>query len=224
MKKEWTIEQVKGYMEPKRNDEIALPMAKYMKNHFPFLGIKTPERRLLFKAMTNEMELPPYEDMEKEVWGLFQLEEREYHYIAIELLSNYKKQLAVKDLLFCKKLIEMKSWWDSVDSIAPKIVGDIVLTNRMEGEAVMVEWAKSSNRWTNRASILHQLKYKDKTNEELLFATIQRHAESKEFFLQKSIGWVLREYAKTSPQVVQEFVGSHTLAPLSKREALKHFK
>ena len=39
--------------------------------------------------------------------GLFQLEEREYHYIAIELLCKYKKQLAVKDLLFCQKLIEI---------------------------------------------------------------------------------------------------------------------
>lgn len=224
MKQEWTIEQVKGYMKPHRNEENAIPMTKYMRNYFPFLGIKTPERRLLFKTMTTEMELPLYEKMQKEVWDLFQLEEREYHYIAIELLAKYKQQLTVNDLSFCNRLIETKSWWDSVDSIAPKIVGDIVLANRLEGEAVMVEWAKSSNMWTNRASILHQLKYKDKTNEELLFATIERHAGSKEFFLQKSIGWVLREYAKTRPQVIQEFVGSHALAPLSKREALKHFK
>ncbi|WP_419960392.1 DNA alkylation repair protein [Psychrobacillus sp. BM2] len=224
MKKKWTIEQVKGYMEPHRNEENAIPMVKYMKNHFPFLGIRTPERRLLFKKMTTEMELPQYVDMQKEVWALFQLEEREYHYIAIELLAKYKNQLTLEDLNFCQRLIETKSWWDSVDSIAPKIVGDIVFANRLEGEAVMVEWAKSTNMWTNRASILHQLKYKEKTNEELLFATIKRHALSKEFFLQKSIGWVLREYAKTRPQVVQYFVGNHTLAPLSKREALKHFK
>lgn len=224
MTKEWTIEQVKAYMEPHRNDQNAISMAKYMKDNFPFLGIKTPERRMHFKTMTAEMELPPYENMEKEVRGLFQLEEREYHYIAIELLSKYKQQLTVENLRFCQRLIETKSWWDSVDSIAPKIVGDLVLANRLEGEAVMVEWAKSSNMWTNRASILHQLKYKEKTNEELLFATIERHSASKEFFLQKAIGWVLREYAKTRPQVVQEFVGSYTLASLSKREALKHFK
>lgn len=224
MKKEWTIAKVKDYMEPHRNEENAIPMSKYMKNYFPFLGIKTPERRMIFKTMTKEMELPTFEDMEEEVWALFQLEEREYHYIAIELLGKYKQQLTVKNLSNCQRLIETKSWWDSVDSIAPKIVGDIVMSNREQGEDVMVEWAKSSNMWTNRASILHQLKYKEKTNEELLFATIERHAASKEFFLQKSIGWVLREYAKTRPKVVQEFVGSHTLAPLSKREALKHFK
>ena len=120
--------------------------------------------------------------------------------------------------------MKQNSWWDSVDAIAPKIVGDIVGMDRVEGEAAMMEWAKSANMWTNRASILHQLKYKNETNEELLFATINRHAASKEFFIQKAIGWVLREYAKTSPEIVRQFVENTKLAPLSKREALKHMK
>ncbi len=121
MEKDWKIDHVKSYMEPHRNEENAIPMAKYLKNHFPFLGIKTPERRLLFKQMTTEMELPLFKDMQKEVSSLFRLEEREYHYIAIELLSKYKQQLTVKDLFLCQRFIENKSWWDSVDSIAPKM-------------------------------------------------------------------------------------------------------
>lgn len=224
MKKKWTIELVRSYMEPHRNEEKALPMKKYMKDNFPFLGIAAPERKVIFSSLIKENELPPYENLHDEVWALFDQEEREYHYVAIELLSKYKKKLTVKDLSFCQKLIESKSWWDSVDSIAPKTVGEIVKANRVEGEAIMVEWAKSSNMWTNRASILHQLKYKTATNEELLFATIERHRTSKEFFIQKAIGWVLREYAKTNPEVVRQFVENTQLAPLSKREALKHFK
>ncbi|SES40386.1 DNA alkylation repair protein [Psychrobacillus sp. OK032] len=220
----WSIELVKSYMEPHRNEENALPMAAYMKNHFPFLGIKTPERRTLFRALVKESKLPALESIKEEVWSLFQLKEREYHYVAIELLAKYQKQLTVEDLPFCLKLIETNSWWDSVDAIVPKIVGDIVKADRAAGEAVMMEWVKSSNMWTNRASILHQLKYKQETNEELLFATINRHATSKEFFIQKAIGWVLREYAKTSPEIVRQFVENTKLAPLSKREALKHMK
>ncbi|MFF2754590.1 DNA alkylation repair protein [Psychrobacillus sp. NPDC058041] len=224
MKHKWSTKLVKSYMEPHKNEENAIPMAKYMKNNFPFLGIKTPERRMIFSALIKENEVPSLDLLHDEVWALFQLEEREYHYVAIELLSKYKKKLTVKDLSFCQRLIESKSWWDSVDSIAPKTVGDIVKANRVEGEAIMVEWAKSSNMWTNRASILHQLKYKTATNEELLFATIERHRSSKEFFIQKAIGWVLREYAKTNPEIVREFVENTQLAALSKREALKHFK
>lgn len=209
-------------MEPHRNEENAMPMAKYMKNNFPFLGIKTPERRLIFRSILKDTELPPFESLQEEVWALFQSEEREYHYVAIELLGQFNKQFTTEDLPFCLKLIESKSWWDSVDAIAPKIVGDIVKSNRAKGETVMVEWASSSNMWTNRASILHQLKYKHETNEELLFATINLHASSKEFFIQKAIGWVLREYAKTRPEIVRQFVENTQLAALSKREALKH--
>lgn len=222
MKTKWSVEQVKNYMEPHRNEENAIPMAKYMKNNFPFLGVKTPERRMLFRSILKETELPPYESLHEEVWALFQLEEREYHYIAIELLGKFSKMLTIEDLSFCLKLIESKSWWDSVDSVAPKIVGDIIKSDRGKGESVMVEWASSPNMWTNRASILHQLKYKQETNEELLFATINRHADSKEFFIQKAIGWVLREYAKTRPEIVRQFVENTQLAALSKREALKH--
>ena len=36
------------------NDELAVPMAKYMKNNFAFLGIKTPERKELYKEFMNE--------------------------------------------------------------------------------------------------------------------------------------------------------------------------
>ncbi|WP_313892811.1 DNA alkylation repair protein [Psychrobacillus sp.] len=224
MKRTWSTELVKSYMEPHRDEEKAGPMAKYMKNKFPYLGIKTPERRQIFYTIVKENELPSLELMQQEVWALFELDEREYQYVAIELLAQFKKQLTIDDLAFCQKLIEKKSWWDSVDGIAPGLVGGIVKMNRAEGEAVMVEWAKSANMWTNRASILHQLKFKKDTNEELLFATIIRHAASKEFFIQKAIGWVLREYAKTNPEVVRQFVHNNELAPLSKREALKHIK
>lgn len=220
----WSTGLVKSYMEPHRDEEKARPMEKYMKNHFLYLGIKTPERRQIFHTIIKENELPSLELMQQEVWALFELDEREYQYVAIELLAKFKKQLTIDDLAFCKKLIEKKSWWDSVDGIAPGIVGDIVKMNRAKGEAVMVEWAKSTNMWTNRASILHQLKYKEDTNEDLLFATIIRHAASKEFFIQKAIGWVLREYAKTNPEVVRQFVHNNELAALSKREALKHIK
>ena len=90
------------------------------------------------------------------------------------------------------------------------------------GKTVMLEWSQSDNMWTNRSAILHQLKFKKETDTELLFEIILQHTHSNEFFIQKAIGWVLREYAKTDPTVVRQFVQEHTLKPLSRREALKH--
>jgi 3-methyladenine DNA glycosylase AlkD len=69
--------------------------------------------------------------------------------------------------------------------------------------------------------IIHQIKFKEKTNEDILFANCLTHAESKEFFIQKAIGWSLREYSKTNPEAVVQFVEANTFKPLSVREALR---
>lgn len=44
---------------------------------------------------------------------------------------------------------------------------------------------------------------------------------SKEFFINKAIGWILREYSRTNPEWVIAFVGKTELSPLSKKEALR---
>ena len=224
MKKVWNHKGIIEKFEASRNEEQAGPMKAYMKNHFPFLGIKSPLRKQLLKEQFAEYALPDPEQLFEEVWKLYDQPEREYQYAAIALLEKMKKYLTIEDLPALRQLIETKSWWDSVDSIAPKSVGDVVKLDREYGEKVMREWSKSENTWTNRSAILHQLKFKQEMNTELLFEIIQQHSGSTEFFIQKAIGWVLREYAKTNPDLVKKFVSEHPLKPLSKREALKHFK
>lgn len=224
MKKVWDHKGIIEKFEANRNAEQAGPMAAYMKNHFHFLGIKSPLRKQLLKEQFVEYALPDRDQLFDEVWTLYNLSEREYQYAAIALIDKMKKQLSIDDLLVLKQLIESKSWWDSVDSIAPAFVGHVVKTDRLYGEKIMREWSLSDNMWTNRSAILHQLKFKQETDTDLLFQIIQQHSSSNEFFIQKSIGWVLREYAKTDPECVKSFVEKHPLKPLSKREALKHFK
>ena len=224
MKKVWDYKGIVEKFEANRNEEQAGPMAAYMKNHFTFLGIKSPLLKQLLREFFVEYALPEPDQLFEEVWKLYELPEREYQYAAFALLEKMKTQWSVENLPELQSLIETKSWWDSVDSIAPKFVGDIVKADPGRGEKVMLAWAQSDNMWTNRAAILCQLKFKQAMNTDLLFEIIRGHMDSNEFFIQKAIGWVLREYAKTNPEVVKAFVAEHPLKPLSKREALKHFK
>lgn len=223
MKKTWDHKGIIEKFEANRNEELAGPMEAYQKNHFPFLGIKSPLRKQLLKEQFTEYALPEREQLFEEVWKLYNLPEREYQYAGIALIEKMRKLLTLEDFPVILQLIETKSWWDSVDSIAPHFVGQLVKSDREYGETVMMEWAKSDNMWTNRSAILHQLKFKQETDSELLFKIIRQHSNSKEFFIQKAIGWALREYAKTNPDTVKEFVEEQPLKPLSKREALKHF-
>ncbi|MCG7335920.1 DNA alkylation repair protein [Sporosarcina sp. ACRSM] len=223
MKKTWNHKGIIEMFEANRNEELAGPMEAYMKNHFPFLGIKSPLRKQLLKELFAEYVLPEPDQLFDEVWKLYELPEREYQYAGIALIEKMRKQLTMEDFPVLRQFIETKSWWDSVDSIAPHFVGQLVKMDRAFGKSVMMEWSRSDNMWTNRSAILHQLKFKHETDTDLLFNIIQQHSASTEFFIQKAIGWALREYAKTNPEIVKAFVEEHPLKPLSKREALKHF-
>ena len=210
--------------EANRNSENSVPMQKYMKNHFPFLGIKTPRRRELMREFYQQTGILKQDFQEDFVAKLWELEEREYQYAALDYMERSLKKLDKSHLPFCERLIMTKSWWDTVDDLAPKSVGTIaakfpeVIPERIDG------WAKGDHLWLTRAAILFQLKYKEKTDEELLYRYILQNTESSEFFIQKAIGWVLREYSKTNPDSVKRFIESHNLPKLSVREGSKYLQ
>ncbi|RBN49283.1 DNA alkylation repair protein [Flavobacterium psychrolimnae] len=205
------------------NPENAFAMAKYMKNNFPFFGIKTEERRRIFKEIWKENKEEVSANVREIALDLYSKPEREFQYCAIEILikelkGNYKKE----DIQLIEKLILNNSWWDSVDTIAKYILGKYLREFPLETKNVIERFSRSENMWLNRSAILFQLGYKQKTSADLLFSECLKHSHCKEFFIQKAIGWALREYAKSNPEDVQEFVKTNTLKPLSKKEALKN--
>ncbi|MEY8350669.1 DNA alkylation repair protein [Bacillus cereus] len=218
------VEALQKHFIAHQNPEKAEPMARYMKNHFPFLGIQTPERRQLLREVIQVHKLPDKEEFQIVIRELWSLPEREFQAAALDLLQKYKKHLDKTQIPFLEELIITKSWWDSVDGIVPTFLGTIFLKHPEEISTYIPKWIASENIWLQRSAILFQLKYKKQMDENLLFSIIGQLKSSKEFFIQKAIGWVLREYAKTSPNVVWEYVQNNELAPLSKREAIKHIR
>lgn len=195
----------------------------YLRDQFDFLGIRTPIRRKLTKQFIREIGLPPKEELKDVILMLWDLPEREYQKAALDILEKAKKQLTKEDMPWLTSLIMKKSWWDTVDVLSPDIMGYMFSNDDELIHSFADKWIEDENIWLQRSAILYQLKFKDKTDEERLFRYILRRADSDEFFVQKAIGWVLREYAKTRPESVKAFVTNHNLKPLSKREALKHF-
>lgn len=203
-----------------RNEDLAVPMAKYMKNKFPFLGIKTPERKELTRAFINERKKDTVIDWDF-IYKCFGLPEREFQYLAISYMNRVKKLFTLEDMGKIEGLITSKSWWDSVDSIAP-IVGDICLSHPSVKDEVVDKWIFSDNIWLKRVSILFQLKYKDKTDREFLTKAIVNNADTPEFFINKAIGWALREYSKTDKAWVRDFISRVELSKLSIKEGSKY--
>jgi 3-methyladenine DNA glycosylase AlkD len=207
------------------NAENAVAMSKYMKNNFPFFGIKTEKRRQLFKTILAENNQEVIENPREIALLLYSKKERELHYCALEILiKNLKNNYIKEDILLIEKLIIMSSWWDSVDVIAKFILGGYLQKFPLETHTVIRRFSDSENMWLNRSAILFQLGYKEKTDFDCLKSVCENHKQSSEFFIQKAIGWALREYAKTNPKAVKDFVAVSNLKKLSEKEALKHIK
>ncbi len=215
------IKDIQELYENNRNPENAKKMAAYMKNKFAFMGIPAPLRNNLFKDIQNNLGGINIIDIEPLVYKLWALPEREYQYLAIALILKVKRQLNPSHLEFILELITNKSWWDSIDTLAPHFVGSILSEHPDLRDEYIPIWIKSENIWINRTAILFQLKYKTETDFSLLKSIIDALKNKNEFFVKKSIGWALREYSKTNADLVKEYVQSANLQSLSKKEALK---
>lgn len=203
--------------------ERAVRAQAYMKNIAPFLGLPSPLRRELSRTVLAGTPRPDEADCAAIALRCWELPEREYAYFAVDYLRRHVKRLSSGFLPVARHLVTTVSWWDTVDALAAHVVGGLVAADpRLTAE--MDTWIEDEDLWVARTALLHQLRYKDATDTGRLFAYCLRQSGHPDFFFRKAIGWCLREYAKTDPDAVRDFVGRERghLAPLSAREALKN--
>jgi 3-methyladenine DNA glycosylase AlkD len=216
------VTRVVQALTPHANPARAEQMSAYMRDMFPFLGVTSPERKALVRDALAGMPKPDEPKLLTAADSLWDLPEREYQYVACDLLVKYVRALTPAALPTLERLIVTRSWWDTVDAIATRVVGSIALTFP-ETRPQMDTWRDSDEMWLVRTAILHQEKWKGRTDADWVFAACAQHAEHRDFFIRKAIGWVLRSYAKTDPVAVQAFVDEQgeRLSGLSRREALR---
>ena len=200
------------------NPENAAPMSAYMRDQFPYLGIKTPDRKKLSREILKTQKTMDWSFVLK----CWEQPEREFQYLAVDYLAKLKALLSPDDIPNLRTLITTKSWWDTIDGI-DRIVGDIAL-RYPELNDLLIEWSLDDNIWIRRIAIDHQLMRKDKTDTALLERIIANNFGQKEFFINKAIGWSLREYSKTNPDWVRSFIDKNRdeMASLSIKEASKY--
>ena len=214
------VEELRTAFYALEHPENAYWMRWYMRDQYPFIGIKKPERTAVFKHMYKMH--GHAEDWFEVCSELFALPEREFQYAAMEYMLKAKKCWDSRIPELIDRWVDAKTWWDVVDVLAPKVLSDYFLQFPDQRDIWVARWMKSPIFWHQRLCILFQLNYKSKTDLGLLSQVILSLNTSKEFFIQKAIGWALRQYARTDADWVRAFVEEHSLMPLSKREALKH--
>lgn len=202
-------------------DEVrAQDMAAYMRNQFSFLGIATPSRRQQAKTWWARLGRQPDEStllaLAEQLWLRA---EREYHYIAIDLLIRFVRLLTPAAWPVLTSMLQQNSWWDSIDPLSSKVVGPVCL-QWPELQPALDAWSTDDNLWLRRTALLHQLGFKQQTRPEILFAYCEANLDHTDFFIRKGMAWALREYAYTNREAVVRWVLQHQrrLSALTLRE------
>jgi 3-methyladenine DNA glycosylase AlkD len=222
------VESLRGALRSGADPVRAVGQQRYMKSAMPFLGLTSPARRELVRPLLADPALrletcAEWADVVRRLWD--EAEFREERYAALDLLRHrtYRSWHDPDVMPLVEHLVVSGAWWDLVDELS-NIVGDVLLVDP-EGEGLrMREWAVSENLWLRRSAIISQLRHQERTDVALLEDVIEPNLDDHEFFVRKAIGWALRQYARTDPGWVVEFVDRHThrISGLSRREALKH--
>ena len=218
------LASIESALRAQADPEQAVPMRAYMLNQFEFLGIRAGPRREALKALPKFTGDP--DELLALVAALWRLPEREFRYAAVDLLAKHHKRLDLAALPRIVQWVQTDAWWDTVDGLAG-VVGDIVLKAKSrdaDAQSVMDAWLVHPNLWVRRVAMLHQLGWREHTDQERLFRYALTLAGETDFFIRKAMGWALRDHARTEPDAVRQFLSQHAeqLSGLTRREAGKH--
>ncbi len=217
-------DQVRQALLAVADAQRAPAMQAYLRGQFPFFGIPTPLRRQAVSSLIKPRQTAA--ELLANARALWAMPERECQYVAVDLLARQVRQLGEGELPELLELVRRRSWWDSVDGLAG-VVGDVVRAARRtnpDAQGTMDSALGDGCLWVRRVAMLHQLGWRGETDRRRLFAYAEALAGEEDFFIRKAIGWALRDFARSEPQAVLDFLNGpgRVLSSLSRREAAKH--
>jgi 3-methyladenine DNA glycosylase AlkD len=222
--------------------EQAAAMQAYMKSAMPFYGVPKPTLNRVVRDVSSRMPpLPTCKALGQllhTLWLEAQHREERYAALALLRLPGQRKLLTTELLPAVTVMLSTDPWWDFNDEISGHVLGRLLENEPAVMKPLLRQWARGSDLWLRRAAMLAQRSVKQGFDAVLLYETVlpsvpksplanAHTAElAKEFFIQKGMGWALRERSYAAPEEVQAFCAAYAgqLAPLTVREALKVIK
>jgi 3-methyladenine DNA glycosylase AlkD len=213
------IEAIRRELAARADPAKAPGMQAYMKSEMPFLGVQKSGRVEIARTVFPAYPLDGFDAWRDTVLRLWrEATYREERYLAISLARDrrYRSHRTLTALPLYEELIVTGAWWDLVDEVAVRLVGEL------DPNSFLRDWAADDDMWKRRTAIIAQVARKERTDAQLLFDCIEPNRADREFFIRKAIGWALREFSKIDPDGVERYCATHELSALSRREALRN--
>jgi 3-methyladenine DNA glycosylase AlkD len=219
---EFVRRSVKAF-EPLADEQKAAGMAAYMRGQFTYLGIAMPAHRAVIRPLIKEFEPESAVELRAAVDALWKKREREFQYVGLGLVARHQAILSAADMPWLLSLVQQKSWWDTVDSLA-KPVGALVRRSGAKGRQAMDRAVRHKDFWVRRIAMIHQLGWRGETDVARLFDYARLLAPETEFFIRKAIGWALRDYAWHDWRAIEAILEAEgaSFSGLTRREAAKN--
>jgi 3-methyladenine DNA glycosylase AlkD len=211
-------------LEAVADREKAARMAAYMKTNMAFYGVQKADRTRILRELLRRFPVADRTEYRSQVSALWRRPHREEKYLAIAVARAYPRYVTLSSVPLYREMIVEGAWWDLVDEIAIHLIGAVLVGQRRQMTPRVADWIGDRDLWLRRTSIICQVGKKDETDDALLFTACSRRMHETEFFIRKAIGWALRDYTRTAPEAVRDFVIEHReqMSGLSFREATKH--
>lgn len=215
------VSGVERALSPLGDAERAQAMQTYLKGIAPFLGIQAPDRRHAVRPILESLGPPPDErGLAAAARALFARPEREYAYVACDLIARWVSHCTSEFLVHpVEELLTTRPWWDTVDALGSAAVSPLC-RGYPELSGVILRWSASGDVWLVRSALQHQRGWHEDTDVPFVLTLCGAHADNSEFFIQKAIGWALRDLARLDAASVATFLDQHpVLTRTATREA-----
>ena len=212
-------------MRRHRNPARAPAEKAYLKSDLEFLGVGLPEMRRVVRAVKQQDGELNRQELLALVRALWKTPVFERRMMVVLLLEAFQPLLQRPDVSLLERLIRQSKTWAFVDELAIAITGPLV--GRDPALLwVLDRWATDADFWVRRSAMLALLRPLRRGRGD--FPRFARYAdrmlEDREFFIRKSIGWVLRETGKPQPDTVFAWLlpRASRASGITVREAVKY--
>jgi 3-methyladenine DNA glycosylase AlkD len=179
-----------------RNKDVAF-LKKYIGTQYTMIGLNVPCQRRIFKIGYSFSSLSSQKQVK--LWDTI-WEQSTLHESMTQAIFFWEKNIAGIDIEQAWNCL--KGWTGKIDNWAHSDGLSGLYSYLLEKRPALVlpqlkKWNKSKNPWERRQSVVGLIHYHSKRNEVLpysiLIPFIENLLDDEDYFVQKGVGWALRE-------------------------------